>query len=277
MALEHNFLMHAVLACSAMHLAHKLPSQKQSYLVRAHSHQDMAMPLFRNVIAQVTPANCHAILVFCYFLVIYSFAADRPDERLLLTDPSSQNPNLLSSWLYFVRNSCFIVCEFWDDILMGPVAPLANSWDEPLPSLEGDLAKKNITDHLFSLIDVREDARYADMLTEAVCQIYLDTANQLGQAIATAQVLNCHGFTTWDAVRMWPMEISSAYVDLLNQKHPVAMVLLGHYCLLLEKIQPHWYFEGRGKKLLAAVLETLDDDWSSRLRSSLKEVASLCT
>lgn len=230
------------------------------------------MTLYRRALTHVTEENSHAILAFCYFLVFYAFAADRPEERLLLTDASSPNPNLLSSWLYFVRNSCFMICEMWDSILVGPIGPLAQSWDEELPSLEGDLTKNEIWNSLLSLMPGCEDAI---TWPEPILQVYRDTAEQLARAFAISQTLSMYGFTTWDAVRMWPMEISVDYVELLNQRHPAALILLAHFCLLLEKIEPHWYFKGRGKKLLDTVLEQLPPDWRSGVVSSLERVTTL--
>lgn len=271
MAVEHPFLMHAVLAVSALHLVHQNPSKRQYYLIQAHQHQDLAMPLYREAIMNVTESNCHSILAFCYFLVIYSFAADRPDERLLLIDFSSENPNLLCSWLYFVRNSCFIVCGFWESILRGPIGQLALSWDEPLPGVEDDPITARITNDLLLLVTEKQKPEDAEVISEAIYQIHRDTAIQLGRAFAAAEILSAKGFTTWDAVRMWPMEISVAFIELLIQKQPTALVLLAHYCLLLERIQPQWYFKGRGGKLLDAILEQLDPSWRSSLSMSLEK------
>lgn len=271
MAVEHPFLMHAVLAVSALHLAHQNPSKRQLYLVQAHHHQDLAMPLYRKAIMNVTESNCHSILAFSYFLVIYSFAADHPDERFLLVDFSSQNPNLLCSWLYFVRNSCFIVCGFWESILRGPIGQLALSWDEPLSCVEGDPITARITNDLLLLVTEKQNTEDVEVVSEAIYQVYRDTAKQLARAFAAAEVLRAKGFTTWDAVRMWPMEISVAFIELLIQKQPVALGLLAHYCLLLERIQPHWYFEGRGGKLQDAIFEQLDPSWRSSVAMSLEK------
>lgn len=42
-----SFLMHGILACSALHLAYLDPSRRPKYVVEALGHQDRAIPGFR--------------------------------------------------------------------------------------------------------------------------------------------------------------------------------------------------------------------------------------
>lgn len=274
MANQHDFLMHALLACSALHLAHLSPAEQQRYIMRAQSHQDMAMPLFRHAITNVTEHNCDAILAFAHFLVIYSFAADQPDERLLLADPSSPHPGLLCSWLYFIRNGCLLVCEFWDQIERGPLGPLANSWESPMPTLDEDPARLHMKSHLLSLIPGTAEPG-EELWSASVCETYRDAALQLSWALAAARTLSDEEFTTWDAVRVWPMEVSVPFMELLTQGHPASLVLLAHYCRLLERLEPHWYFEGRTNTLIQAILDRLGSAWRERLRASLQAIDRL--
>ncbi|KAJ6447299.1 Mir1 [Purpureocillium lavendulum] len=271
LARQHDFLMHALLACSALHLAHLVPAEQKRYLMRAQSHQDSAMPLFRRAITNVTEDNCHAVLAFAHLLVVYSFAADQPDERLLLADPSSPHPGLLSSWLYFIRNGCLLVCDFWDLIERGPLGPLAQSWESALPDLEQDPIRLQMQSHLLSLIpDAAVGGTAGGELWPAdICETYRDAAARLSWALAAARTLGDDEFTTWDAVRLWPMEVPVSYMEILSKGHPAALVLLAHYCRLLERLEPHWYFEGRAGTLIQSIIGGLSEAWRERIMSSL--------
>jgi hypothetical protein len=275
------FLMHAILACSALHLAHKLPSQRSAHLLSARTHQDAAMPLFRRAIAQVDRWNCNAVLVFSHLLVIYSFATDfhDSDDKLLLASPSDTRMDMMCSWLYFIRNGCVAVCDYWDMIESGPLAPLANSWESDIPGLRDDAPEPSLTEHLLFIAPSNEDSKDehpgSHPWSERVREVYRDSATQLAWAFTAAQSLRGEDFTTWDAVRLWPMEISTEYIALLVQEHPAALILLAHYCLLLERLQPHWYFEGRVPQLLNAILERLDPRWHDCIQTSLTNADSL--
>ncbi|KAL5333465.1 hypothetical protein BJX70DRAFT_380906 [Aspergillus crustosus] len=263
MAQEHAFLMHAILACSALHLAHQFPPDA-IYLTRGHAHQDTAMPLFRHAIAHVDQRNCHPILAFSHLLAIYSFAAGRADESLLFIDTSSRNPELMCSWLYFIRNGCFLVCGFWDEIRMGPVGSLATSWELPVAGV-GGLTKLRVTDHLLSLVQMDETNQIA-------IEVFREAAEQLGSAIEAAQALNGRYFTTWDIVRVWPMQISATYIELLTHKRPGALILLAHYCLLLKMAEPRWYLKNLAEGLFRSVLGQLDPEWRRCVLQSFQEM-----
>ena len=99
--------MHGILACAGLHLAYLYPDQERQYIIVAGIHQDIAMPLFRSVIASVDANNCHATLVFSHLLVIYSWASEKQDSRLLLVE--AEGDDLLPPWLYFIRSGCSLL------------------------------------------------------------------------------------------------------------------------------------------------------------------------
>ena len=256
--------MHGILACSALHLAYKHPAQQGQYLIQASSHQDVAVPQFRSAIDNVNKDNCHSIMVFSHLLVIYSFALESQDERLLIVD--GNGPDVLPSWLYFLRNGCSMVCSFWGDISNGPTAELANQWEVPIEIPED--TKSPLIDYLLSVIP-SQGSEHA--WPEDICSLYTDTAVELGRAFMCTDTLD-EKLTTWDALRLWPMLISVEYMNLLNNRHPGALVLLSHFCIILQKLDSHWYIEGRAKKLLSTILQRLDVKWHCFLKWPLEEI-----
>ncbi|KAH7140008.1 hypothetical protein B0J13DRAFT_558774 [Dactylonectria estremocensis] len=274
MAHEHPFLMHTILACSALHLAHASPSQRPFFLLQARNHQDMAMPLFRLAIANVSASNCHAVLAFSHLLIVYSFAANSADEPLFFTNPSCPGRGMLCSWLYFVRNGCLLVCEQWDRIETGPLDLLAKSWEMPIPDIQ-EQTESSLTDYLLSIIPGNRGRIGHKSWSHSTCEIYRSTAAQLGWAFAASQALTGNDFTTWDVIRVWPMVISVEFIELLAQEHPAALILLAHYCLLLERIQPQWYFEGRATMLLDTVLGRLGRQWHPFILKSLDQMSKV--
>ena len=275
MARQHPFLMHALLALSALHLAHDVPSKRQQYLLVSRSHQDIAMPLFRHAIEKITSSSCHAIMAFAHFLVIYSLGADDGDESLLLADPSSPHPQSMCYWLYFIRNGCMVVCDYWDLVEKGPLGPLIEAWDAAIPSAdESNIVETTVTNRLLSLVPSTKSGGDNEPWSSDISKVYFDAAVQLGQAFGATQALSLNDFTTWDAVRFWPMEISGEYLELLSCGHPAALILLAHYCLLLQRLEPHWYFGERVTRLLASIMQKLGPRWHDSVQASIDDVGS---
>jgi hypothetical protein len=79
-------------------------------------------------------------------------------------------------------------------------------------------------------------------------------------------------FTLSTALHIWPAKVSQDYLDLLKERDPAALVLLAHYCLLLEPLESNWYMSGFRKRLLTRIYNQLDDEWRQWLQWPLEEI-----
>ena len=177
--------------------------------------------------------------------------------------------DLLPPWLYFLRNGCSLLCTVWEHLESTPVAPLAEMWDIPLliPS-----APTPLLTHLLSIPPSSSSSLPPWKPNEL--QLYEQAAHDLASAFASAQVAG--EFTTWDALRVWPMQLSVPFIALINEGHPGALILLAHYCILLKKIEGHWYFEGRATRLLRSILRNLGREWWDFIEWPLEEIGIEC-
>lgn len=104
-AYHHNFLMKALLALTALHLAEQgsTITDKQEYMLAASRFQDEAMAPYRIAVANANKSNCHAILAFTHLLVLYCFATEQEDENLLLVAEREYHAAMAqfpSKWLF---------------------------------------------------------------------------------------------------------------------------------------------------------------------------------
>lgn len=245
LAAEFPFLLHGILACSALHLAHCDPKNRSQYVVQAMRHQAHALPSFRWTILHVDPENGHAVLAFAFFLVVCSLSLDHDDERLFLTtDGSESRPSI--HWIHFLRNGCSMLCPIWPELISGPLAPLADLWRDdldvsPLP-----------TDPLLVTLLSAVPSGHGDPMhcwSDSEIEIYNDSAAKLADAFAFAER---HGYaiTIWDALNAWAMRVTPEYLCLLQRNHPGALLLLAYYSLLLRPLQTNWFLHHRINKLL---------------------------
>jgi hypothetical protein len=73
-ALSHEFVMHTILAVSALHIAHLRPEQRLDYREKAAMHQGRALQLQQLAMANPTQENADALFIFSFLLVYLASA-----------------------------------------------------------------------------------------------------------------------------------------------------------------------------------------------------------
>jgi Fungal specific transcription factor domain len=74
---KHPHLMHSILSFSANHLAHINLSRASYYHVLASSHQSAALTGLNGALADLGPANCHALFASASLTIMNAFADAR--------------------------------------------------------------------------------------------------------------------------------------------------------------------------------------------------------
>lgn len=270
LAYNHRFLLHGILACTALHMAHLYPAQRETYVIRAYAHQDTALPLFRYEIENPTTNNCDAIMAFAYLLVVFSFATelDNGQNSLLLvcdTGTGAQEKQLiLPQWLHFIRCGCDMLSEVWDRIENGPVSALSEAWETELDV--GD-SKLPYLERFMSFVP--QDGSWS----EHVISVYQDGASALADAFAyMARETTKIDVSTWNILGLWCVRLEDEFYDLIFERHPGALILLAYYCVIMKRMETCWYFGGRPARLIAAISSVLDERWHPYLQEAADQV-----
>jgi len=261
MAYRHDFLKHGVLACSALHLAHLHPNDRRRYQMTAACHQARALPQFRTAVGNPTQENCEAILAFSHLLVVHCFASEEQDEDLLLV--KGKHENGLPDWLHVIRGSCTMFHTLWPYIQRGSLAPLIEEGvkEEALPLVPENPAHAARLKELVSLPLFGKTPLVRGEFKDKIIA-YAGALMMLSRSYVRVQAAREKGmFTIWTAVHIWPAKIPMDYLELLRAREPAALVLLAHYCILLEPLEKAWYMSGFRKRLLERIYGQLDEEW----------------
>lgn len=272
LAYNHRFLLQGILACTALHMAHIYPKQRETFIIRAHTHQDAAIPIFSYEIENPTTNNCDAIMAFGYLLIVFSFATelDNGENSLLLVSDTGtgfrEKQLILPQWLYFIRCGCAMLSEVWDRIESGPVSALGKAWETELDV--GD-SKLPYLEHFMSIVP--QD----DSWPEKVISVYRDGASALADAFAymDRETTNID-VSTWNILGLWCVRLEDEFYDLIFERHPGALILLAYYCVIMKRMETCWYFKGRPAKLIAAISSVLDERWYPFLQEAADQVVA---
>ncbi|KAJ5166845.1 uncharacterized protein N7482_005626 [Penicillium canariense] len=270
LAYNQQFLLSGILACTALHMAHLDPTQHQHLTIRACSHQDSALPLFRYAIDHPTEENCDAIMAFSYLLIVYSFATDieNTNNSFYIIENAgsiSTGPKVvLPQWLHFIRAGCSMLCNVWDRIETGPVSALAAAWET-----EEDISDSDLPHLDYFLSIVPKDGSWSE---ESIA-IYQEAATALAESFAYLERAKMKSeINTWSILGGWPVRVKTEYVTLLSERHPGALILLAYYCVLSKEMEKFWYFEGRSARLISCVSKVLDKTWHRCIQEAVNIV-----
>jgi hypothetical protein len=273
LACSHSFLMHGILACSALHLAYLNPTESEQYQLIAAYHQNRALPAFRSAIANANKDTCNALFSFSQLLIIYCFASEGQSGDLLLVREKDELG--LPDWLHIIRGNCTIFKTIWKFIENGPLTPLKMEridGEHLSPVPENPQYARRLSG-LLAAISFPGKNRIAQQVIEAPPSPLPDALLELSRAFSKAHVARSRSvFTIWTALYIWPAQVSQDYLDLLKDRDPAALILLAHYCILLEPLDSHWYMSGSSKRLLSRIYNQLDQEWRQWLHWPLEEI-----
>lgn len=269
LAISHPFLMHGVLALSALHLSHVTPSRSVRLAATATLHEQLALPIFRKSIAEDNPSTIHAVFAFSTIVVLYILGSCNLRDKARL--PS--NDDGLPHWFFALRGVVPLLTNNFPILASGPFGALLNRQktlrqhsDSPN---DVELAKLNV---LFSPArDASLPMSLASLAELRICEKALD---QLREAYS----LPHSKFNTWwnikSAVYAWAVVVSQEFVDLVVRRLPEALVILAYYCALVKRLNSCWYFAGIGEAMLGTIEETLTSEWLPWIRWAVEQPVS---
>lgn len=254
LALAHQFLMHGLLAVSALHLAYLDPQRYYKLVARALRHESLALPHFRETIARITEVNCHSIFAFSGFVTSYALASLDPSEsQYTMPSDDSWVPN----WINLVRGSHALLSNHWRWLANGPFAPLLERTKSAI-----DYANNPHNAHLVLLLPLFSPHKPTSREEGDVLATCKEAFHEL-RRVWSLPYSACRTVGKKAAATIWPGTISSGFIKLLRERRPESLVILAHYCVLLNEVRNCWYFKGLAQHLIDAIRQCLSIEWNT--------------
>ncbi|KAJ6098630.1 hypothetical protein N7467_000165 [Penicillium canescens] len=255
-ALSHPFLMHGILAVSALHLARTGPdpSHRASYLNLAVAHQNQALALFRELLGDVNENNAKAVFAFAGIVVVYTFGFPHtPDAQdawacvddlyqvLILTRGVQQVIYAPRDFRTFLRESNFS------------------------PILQVDEVRGVIPDDASAALRKLYEAN--DACPGADQQVYRLAIVNLEEMLGWVY----GGMRANTIAGRWAIRLPARFMECLREREPLALVMLAYYGVLLTYLQHRWCFDEWCVRIPKAVWAILDDQWRPLVHWAMKE------
>lgn len=256
-ALSHPFLMHGILALSALHLARTKDDHRGPvYLDTAVSHQTRALAFFRERLSDINESNAKAMFAFASVVVIYALAFPHPPEAndpLACVDDLTQVFVLARGVQQVLRQATSsIVGSDWETILV-----LGDYNPTPPEDAQAVLDRLHEANNRCSEQDPAHDT-----------ENHRHTIEMLADMIAALS----SGLITVTIACRWAIKLKPPYVDLIRDHDPLALVIVAHYCAVLHSMREVWYVGEWSVRVPKAIWQILDDRWKPLARWPIETV-----
>ncbi|KAK4991959.1 hypothetical protein LTR66_006413 [Elasticomyces elasticus] len=248
MGFSHPFVLHGILAISALHLAAPADSAKEALLSRASAHHNVALSSFSAALAQISKDNCMAVFGFSGLTSLYALATISVQHEALH------------------RGSLAVIKLHWDHLVTTELKGMLligqrERSKAPVPGLE-DLDRLLTSE----FAQEEEGAVFRDACAEAI-NLLQQAFNELHEAEADSIALT--------SVHIWLTTIPERFISLLASRHPVALVILAYLATLLHLHDEQWWLRGWGRLLMRDVQTALPAEMNIWLRWPRETIGSV--
>ncbi|KAI9812942.1 MAG: hypothetical protein M1827_004460 [Pycnora praestabilis] len=256
LAFRHAYLLHGLLAVSALHLALTQPSSsKPLHAILAVRHHSVGLSLFRPHLTAITPANVGALFAFSCLTPLYLFGIHRTST--LPRDPLSEIHEVFT----LIRGIAVVVTTGTQWLAQSPFG------DSLLPQPSDSEAG----------LSVQVEATLSILATKILSSIG-DASLRRTYVAALATLRDCFLLTAQRpgvkmTVVLFPIMVSPDFMKNLGEREPMALTIVAHYAVLLHWLRGHVWLEGWGKLVADAVTETIGREWCSCIAWVAQEVS----
>lgn len=233
-AFKHQFLLHIVLAISALHLSHTNVDDSAYYVAYANKQYETSLRLSSSALAEISPSNCHALHIFSAIVFIFQLGISYGSGCLLYSADG-----VLAHWVIHLRGITTIMAPCFKDLKSGALKPLIDR-DFGSVSLHGiDGLLNQLADHIRSIFPKEEE----------VVRIYLD---------AIAQLIHWSRFDDGGFFG-WMCRADKEFMALLAIKDQFSLIIFSYSCVLMKDGQPRYWIAQWPQGLLREIYGYLDE------------------
>lgn len=243
---SYQFVFRAILALSALHLAHMKPDLHAQYVAAAEFHHNIALQMVSATIPQINEENGPAVYLFSTITCIIECAMPRKHDDFWVS-----NDRVLQ-WLGMFRGTVAIITSVNDSLQKGPLAPMFTLGGRKSSAWHARSSNPTPLADLRRLI--RETVKDPDEL-----RCYEDAIDGLGKSFATVAENGPQNCETAD-IFIWLTLLSEGYLNLLQRKDPEALVIFAYFGVITKELEWAWWMQGFSVHLIRAIYYHLDEE-----------------
>jgi hypothetical protein len=261
-AFQHPYVLHGVLALSALHLAHFKRGESQSmYRREAEHHYEIGLRTATSLLPTINDGTAPSLYLFGTFCNIMTLGlGPKPGDFLLFGEAG------LSEWLVIFRGVKSILDVHMDLLLRSELAPLFRISQHHLT------LQATSDEHLRELRELISTTAAED----PDLPIYLKSLHDLGLSFPASTVSGIRATVpSPQIVFVWLYRLQDEFVGCLHQRRPIPLVILAHFCVLLSDLSAYWWAKGWAEHLISEIHSSLTEEYRFWMRWPMEEIGWL--
>ncbi|KAK7182346.1 hypothetical protein DPSP01_002352 [Paraphaeosphaeria sporulosa] len=252
-SIRNPYLLHQILAFSARHLASIQPSKAAAHMHQAMTLQTRAVSLFNASNTPITRETCVPVLLFATILGHHVLA-----DTLCRRDATNLDAFLVLfvQCLDTLRGVYAIFLEakpFWQESVLAQILSLSSSLTSRAPVGSRCQRVKEFVEASLGLSSNDKEA----------CQVAIGYLQVGFDALLAEQEEEGNRY---QMLFLWCILVPKEFITLLSVKSTEALMVLGHYAILLGYGGRIWQVENAGEYILGLLRTGLDEssewDWT---------------
>lgn len=260
---QHPGVLSLVLALSSYHLIKTRPFDAPRFFTLAERHMTVALPSATTLVQSLDPENGPALYVTAMLVCFTAFAKGPYPGNMLLVADHDQVP-----WLSLLRGVRLVVTKIgWPCIFSGALAPyFPGKGDEKNNSKDAktmnpastELLPGEIEDWRSSLskISILIDGHEEQEVRDAYAHDYEGLLRCYESTFTTRSHAKLDVEGKMQVIFSWIYQLDDPFVDGLGQNDPIALLMLAHFCVLLQTLSRYWFLEGWASHILGEILRS---------------------
>lgn len=164
--------------------------------------------------------------------------------------------NGIADWLYLVRGTSFIIESSEEFLFTGPLGPMFMAGRRRTELKERLLAESSAQDdplNELGLIITETSPDHQNM------PIYMSAINTLRSSFVFHNKQAPSGHETGD-IFSWVFRVPDEYLQLLRQHTHESLAIFAYFCVVLKRLDAHWWMEGWSTHLISKIWNLLDEE-----------------
>lgn len=241
-AQSHEFLMHRILAFSALHVAHtKTGKEQTAYLTTAAlGHHNQGLAVFRPMLENVRVCNHTAAIAFAALAMLFTLAYFQHP----VVEPSFSPIDDIGKVFLLARGSDKVFQEF---NIRPPLRKNSENYGNSPYTSKGRATA----------------LRHLHQINDSLNELVMDHDTDIYSTVIHELDLTFEEFSSYEQNYhipiSWAIKIPNRYFILLKERNPRVLVIPGHYCVMLHRLRHIWWLRDWGVRVLQAIRNSIDN------------------